>query len=121
LRRRRPGARRFSVDEPLRRVVAEKLDTHWSPAHISRWLRHDWPRRPSWHACPETIYESVYRALIVSAWPQSLRTGRTYRHKRGRGRNREGALKQSTNMKSIHQRPNGFRRALKSGIEESAE
>lgn len=36
---------------------------------------------------------------------QTLRTGRTYRRKRGRGRTRDGALKQSTNMKSIHDRP----------------
>jgi IS30 family transposase len=105
LRRRRPKARRFSIDEPLRHVVAEKLAKHWSPAQISRWLRRRWPRRKSWHVCPETIYESVYRGLIVSADTQTLRTGRTYRHKRGRGRSREGALKQSTKMKSIHQRP----------------
>lgn len=104
-RRRRPKPRRFSVDESLRLVVVEKLDRHWSPAQISRWLRRRWPRRASWHVCPETIYESVYRGLVVSPNPHTLRTGRTYRHKRGRGRNREGALKQSTKMKSIHQRP----------------
>jgi IS30 family transposase len=43
--------------------------------------------------------------LVVVTDQQTLRTGRTYRHKRGRGRTREGALKQSTNMKSIHTRP----------------
>jgi IS30 family transposase len=37
--------------------------------------------------------------------PGNLRTGRTYRRRHGRGRNREGALKQSTNMATIHQRP----------------
>jgi IS30 family transposase len=36
---------------------------------------------------------------------QTLRTGRVYRHKRGRGRTRDGALKQSTKMKTIHERP----------------
>ncbi len=55
--------------------------------------------------CPETIYEAVYRGLIVPAGRANLRTGRTYRRRRGRGRSREGALKQSTTMKSIHQRP----------------
>ena len=58
-----------------------------------------------WHVCTETIYEAVYRGLIVAVDRQKLRTGRTYRHRRGRGRTRDGALKQSTNMKSIHDRP----------------
>ncbi len=55
--------------------------------------------------CTETIYEAVYRGLIVPVQPENLRTGRTYRHRRGRGRTRDGALKQSTTMKSIHERP----------------
>ena len=68
-------------------------------------MRRRWPKRKSWHLCHETIYESIYRGLIVAAALQTLRSGRTYRHKRGRGRSRDGALKQSTNMKSIHDRP----------------
>jgi IS30 family transposase len=105
LRRRRVRSRRVSVDDKLRAAIAGKLDKHWSPAQISRWLRRRWPSRKDWHLCHETIYESVYRGLVVRPQEQTLRTGRTYRHKRGRGRNREGALKQSTNMKSIRQRP----------------
>jgi hypothetical protein len=53
----------------------------------------------------EMIHESVYRGLVISPDLHTLRTGRSYRHKRSRAHNREGALKQSTNMKSIHQRP----------------
>jgi transposase, IS30 family len=105
LRRRRPKARLFAVDERLRAAVAGKLTLRWSPGQISRWLRRRWRRRTSWHVCIETIYEAVYRGLVVAADQQSLRTGRTYRHRRGRGRTRDGALKQSTNMKSIHDRP----------------
>src|SRR5262245_51904125 len=104
-RRRRARPRRVSVDDQLRAAIAAKLDKHWSPAQISRWLRRRWTRRRSWHLCHETIYESVYRGLVVTADQQTLRTGRTYRHRRGRGRTRDGALKQSTNMKSIHERP----------------
>jgi transposase, IS30 family len=103
-RRRRPKPRRFSVDAQLRAIVAGKLAQHWSPAQISRWLRRRYRRRASWHVCTETIYEAVYRGLIVAVDRQNLRTGRTYRHRRGRGRTRDGALKQSTTMKSIHQR-----------------
>ena len=104
-RRRRPKPRRFSVDAELARTVAGRLAKHWSPAQISRWLRRRYRRRRSWHVCTETIYEAVYRGLIVPVERQSLRTGRIYRHRRGRCRTRDGALKQSTMMKSIHQRP----------------
>jgi IS30 family transposase len=105
LRRRRAKQRRFIRDERLRSVVARKLELQWSPALISRWLRRRWPKRRSWHVCPETIYEAVYRGLIMVTDALTLRTGRVYRHRRGRGRSREGALKQSTAMKTIHQRP----------------
>ncbi len=105
LRRARPKVRRFAADEALREAVAGRLKLRWSPQQISRWLRRRWPRRPSWHVCAETIYEAVYRGLVGAKDRQTLRTGRTYRHKRGRGRGRDGALKQSTNMKSIHDRP----------------
>jgi IS30 family transposase len=105
LRRQRPKARRLAVDPQLRTAVAARLGRHWSPRQISRWLRRRWPRRVSWHLSVETIYEAVYRGLIVVTDRQTLRTGRTYRHKHGRGRTRQGALKQSTNMKSIHTRP----------------
>src|SRR5215207_2688787 len=105
LRRGRAKLRRFTVDDELREVVAGKLAKRWSPAQISRWLRRRYRRRSGWHVCTETIYEAVYRGLIVPVDRQSLRTGRTYRRRRGRGRTRDGALKQSTTMKSIHQRP----------------
>lgn len=105
LNRRRPKQHRFTADPELRAVVGAKLRKRWSPQQISRWLRRRWPRRPEWHVCAETIYEAVYQGLILPADGQTLRTGRTYRHKRGRGRSRDGALKQSTNMRSIHERP----------------
>jgi transposase, IS30 family len=105
LRRRRSKQHRFVIDGRLRAVVARKLELQWSPALISRWLRRRWPKRRSWHVCTETIYEAVYRGLIVVTDTMTLRTGRIYRHRRGRGRTRDGALKQSTTMKTIHQRP----------------
>jgi transposase, IS30 family len=105
LRRRRVKPRRFAVDAGLREAVAGKLAKHWSPAQISRWLRRRHRRRRSWQVCTETIYEAVYRGLIVPVDRQNLRTGRIYRHRRGRGRTRDGALKQSTGMKSIQDRP----------------
>jgi transposase, IS30 family len=105
LRRRRPRARVFEEDAELAAIVAEQLGKRWSPGQISRWLRRHYPRRPHWHACTETIYEAVYRGLVLPVSPQSLRTARTYRHHRGRGRSRDGALRQCTAMKPICQRP----------------
>jgi transposase, IS30 family len=118
-RRRRPKRRRFSVDAELARTVAGRLAKHWSPAQISRWLRRRYRRRRSWQVCTETIYEAVYRGLIVPVDRQSLRTGRIYRHRRGRGRTRDGALKQSTIMKSIHQRPSSVASRRQAGHWES--
>jgi IS30 family transposase len=104
-RRRRPKVRRLQADPALREAVAGKLRCAWSPAQISRWLRRRYPRRRGWHLCAETIYEAVYRGLVLQADAANLRTGRTYRRRRGRGRSRDGALKQSTNIKSIRDRP----------------
>jgi transposase, IS30 family len=105
VRRRRPKPRRLAVDIALREAVAGKLRRKWSPAQISRWLRRRYPRRLAWRVCAETIYDAVYRGLILQPDPGTLRTGRTYRRRRGRGRSRDGALKQSTTMRSIHERP----------------
>jgi IS30 family transposase len=113
-RRRRPKTRRLADDGGLRAAVAKKLAKKWSPAQISRWLRRRYRRRPTWHLCTETIYEGVYRGLVVEFDQQDrnsgksaniLRTGRIYRHRRGRGRSRDGALKQLTKLRSIHERP----------------
>ena len=105
LRRRRPRARVFEEDAELAAVVAARLARRWSPGQISRWLRRRYPRRPGWHVCTETIYEGVYRGLVLPVSPGLLRTARTYRHRRGRGRSRDGALRQCTAMKPIGQRP----------------
>ena len=93
MRRRRPKPRRFSIDAELAETVAGRLAKRWSPAQISRWLRRRYRRRRAWHVCTETIYKAVYRGRIVPVDRQNLRTGRVYRHRRGRGRTRDGAIK----------------------------
>ena len=105
LRRRRPRPPVFGRDAGLAAVVAAKLEKRWSPAQISRWLRRRYPRKLHWHVCAETIYEAVYRGLIVPVSPRLLRTARTYRHRRGRGRSRDGALRQCTTIRPIADRP----------------
>jgi len=93
LRRKRPRTRVFEAGAELAAVVAGRLARRWSPGQISRWLRRRYTRRPDWHVCTETIYEAVYRGLAVPVSPRLLRTARTYRHRRGRGRTRDGALR----------------------------
>ena len=105
LRRRRPRRRILAQETSLAAIIAGKLAKRWSPEQISRWLRRRYRRRLAWHVCAETIYDAIYRQLVVVVCAATLRTGRTYRHKRGRGRTKDGALKQSTAMKSIHDRP----------------
>jgi IS30 family transposase len=104
-RRRRPKARVIEADTKLAKIIGCQLDKKWSPAQISRWLRRRYPRRASWHVCAETIYEAVYNRQIPITGDLPLRTGRFYRHKHGRGRSRDGALRQCTTMRSIHDRP----------------
>jgi transposase, IS30 family len=94
----------FEEDAELAATVAGRLARRSSPGQISRWLRRRYPRRAHWHVCAETIYEAVYRGLVTPVTPQLLRTARTYRHRRGRGRSRDGALRQCTTIKPIAQR-----------------
>jgi IS30 family transposase len=94
----------LACGEPVK-VIAARLERRWSPGQISRWLRRRYPRKPQWHVCTETIYEAVYRGLILPVSPRLPRTARTYRHRRGRGRSRDGALRQCTAIKPIRLRP----------------
>jgi IS30 family transposase len=105
LRRRRPKPRRLATETGLREAVVGKLAKRWSPAQISRWLRRRYRRRATWQVCAETLYQAIYLGLVGPIAPANLRTGRTYRRRRGRGRSRDGALKQLTSLRSIHQRP----------------
>jgi transposase, IS30 family len=110
MHRRRPKPRILETDTKLAMVIAGKLSQKWSPAQISRWLRRRFPRQPGWQVCPETIYEAVYSGRIslpetTKQHDSPLRTKRTYRRRRGRGRSKDGALRQCTAMRSIHDRP----------------
>jgi IS30 family transposase len=119
LRRRRPKRHIIELNPRLARLIGELLDMRWSPQQISRHLRRKYPHRPGWHLCHETIYEAVYRGRVrvsnATDQVSTLRTGRTYRHKRGRGRNRDGALRQCTTIRSIHDRPVQAQRRVRCG------
>ena len=60
-RRRRPRAHRVSTDQALRSMIAAKLDLHWSPGQISRWLRRRWHGDRSGTCAPK-------RSIRRSTW-----------------------------------------------------
>ena len=83
--RRHPA--RLAVNDELRAAVQDKLDVEWSPEQISGWLRREHPERPTWHLCPETIYQAVYdpiRGGLSRQFTKKLRTGRPLRKRRRR-------------------------------------
>lgn len=57
-RRQRRGI--FARDEQLRLIVQNKLHVQWSPEQIAAWLTVQYPTRPGWHICHETIYQGLY-------------------------------------------------------------
>jgi len=86
-RARRPRRNRLSQDEQLRRVVQSLLEQEWSPEQISAHLRHTYPEQPSWHLCPETIYQALYhggKGGLSRTLTRKLRTGRPLRRRRRR-------------------------------------
>ena len=73
------------VDPELRDLVKGKLEDTWSPEQISAWLRSEYPDRPEWHVCHETIYQALYlgrKGGLSRALTAKLRTGRPLRKRR---------------------------------------
>jgi IS30 family transposase len=105
-RRERPGRGKIINDPVLRKFVAGRLRTRWSPEQISHALRVEYPDDPWRHLVPETIYQAVYRPELgglVREFPRALRTGQRRRkpHRRPDAR-REGNL---VGMTMIDERP----------------
>lgn len=57
---RRPKECKLSTHPRLQSVVAEKLESDWSPEQISRWLLNAYPDEQEMHVSPETIYRTLY-------------------------------------------------------------
>jgi IS30 family transposase len=82
-RRERAGV--LVVDRELRNLVKAKLEDTWSPQQVSAWLRTEYPDRPEWHLCHETIYQALYlgrKGGLSRALTAKLRTGRPLRKRR---------------------------------------
>ena len=86
-RARRPKPARLATDTRLRSIVSGKLGQEWSPEQIATFLRVQFPDRPGWHICPETIYQALYlpgRGGLSRDLTRKLRTGRPMRRRRRR-------------------------------------
>jgi IS30 family transposase len=81
----RPGRSRLATDPALAAVVQARLEEEWSPEQIAAHLRQEFPDKPSWHLCHETIYQALYRGTrggLSRQLTKRLRTGRPLRKRR---------------------------------------
>jgi len=96
------------ADNPiLRRIVARKLKSHWSPEQIAGWLKRTFPGNESHQVSHETIYLSLFiqaRGVLKKELLQYLRTKRTMRRPKHASLKGQG-LGQITNAVSIRERP----------------
>jgi len=86
--------------------VADKLEDTWSPQQISAWLRVEYPDRPEWHICHETIYQALYLARkggLSRVLTAKLRTGRPLRKRRRKATERTPRFVAAAVL--IHRRP----------------
>lgn len=87
----RPRGGRFSSEPGLPEAVQAKLELEWSPEQIAAWLRAEYPDRPRWHVCHETIYQALYNGAsggLSRRLTKKLRTGRPLRKRRRRAHER---------------------------------
>jgi len=91
----------------LRRIVARKLRSHWSPEQIAGWLKRTFPGNESYQVSHETIYRSLFiqtRGVLKKELLQYLRTRRTMRRPKHASQKGEGHG-QITKAVSIRERP----------------
>jgi IS30 family transposase len=78
----RPKRAKLATCPKLRHIVERKLERHWSPRQISRWLARTFPGEPELQVSHETIYLSLFvqgRGALRKELHQALRTGRAMR------------------------------------------
>lgn len=105
-RRRRPHRQKLLVNHVLRQAVVSMLSEDWSPEQISRRLPAMFPQDPAMRACPETIYQAIYRKIhpdLGRECGKHLRRGRPARRNHQRTDRRRARFVE--NMVSIHLRP----------------
>ena len=103
-RGRRPKGRKLTNNRWLRRTVARKLESDWSPEQIAGWLKRAYPEDEHYQVSHETIYRSLYvqaRGVLKKELILHLRSKRTMRRPRRAGDKRG----QIVDLVSISKRP----------------
>lgn len=103
----RPKPCKLASNPALRRIVARKLKSNWSPDQIAGWLRRTYPGNESHQVSHETIYRSLFiqaRGVLKKELLQYLRTQRSIRRSRHHSLKDEG-LGKITHAVSIRERP----------------
>ena len=103
----RPKACKLAGSPMLRRIVARKLRSHWSPVQIAGWLKREYPGNEAHQVSHETIYRSLFiqaRGVLKKELQQYLRSQRAIRRSKHKSLKNDG-LGKITNTVSIRERP----------------
>ena len=103
----RPKSCKLACYPKLRRIVATKLKSTWSPRQISGWLKITYPEDENCHVSHETIYRSLFiqaRGVLKKELQQYLKSQRSIRRSKKHSLKKEG-LGQIKNMALIRERP----------------
>lgn len=103
----RPKLCLLDLNEPLRKLVLEKLELKWSPEQISGWLKQTKPRQKTMQISAETIYKTLYfrsREALHHQNIQHLRRSHSLRHGKRHTRKGERGTINIVNGTSIHAR-----------------
>ena len=106
-RARRPKRCKLACYPALRRIVATKLRSNWSPEQIAGWLKREYPEEDPYHVSHETIYRSLFvqaRGVLKKELQLYLRTQRAIRRSKHASLKKNG-LGQITHAVSIRERP----------------
>ncbi len=104
---RRPKLCKLACHPTLRRIVATKLKSAWSPRQISGWLKITYPEDESYHVSHETLYRSLFiqaRGVLKKELQQYLKSQRAIRRSKQHSLKKKG-LGQIKNMALIRERP----------------
>lgn len=102
----RPKTCLLASNEPLRRVVAEKLQGNWSPQQIAGWLQEVHHNDRTMQVSHETIYRSLFvqaKGVLKKELISHLRSGRAIR--RGKTATQKGQPRGIVDAVSIRERP----------------
>ena len=103
----RPKPCKLVLFPALARIVATKLEHHWSPDQIAGWLKRTYPNDETRHVSHETIYKSLFiqaRGALKKELQAYLQTQRSIRRSKQHSIKQEG-LGQITGAVSIRERP----------------